>query len=438
MAKPAQLPDELELLVADMNGVPRGKTLRGASFSDDQLPHLAEAIFFQTITGGYAAAMETYNPKDRDLLLRPDWSSFGATPWKAAPAGQVICETLDHRGELVAYDPRNVLRRVLDAYAAAGLRPVVAPEVEFYLLDPVSKDDLTLSTAAGLAGAAEFGGESFSPDALEKFAPFIADTREMCRNSGLALSAVVHEMGPAQIELNIAHGDPLSRADQLFLLKRLIKGCARKHGMLASFMAKPLVDGPGNGLHLHCSVLGADGDNVFALNRRRAPGSLRHFIGGLQRYLPTAFALMAPNVNSYKRFVRDQAAPINLDWGYDNRTTGFRVPFSDSESGRVENRIAGADANPYLIMAATLACGLLGMTESAEPSKPVTGDAYDKKRALPRDLGEALRMLEQSEKLVDALGPAFVEVFVSVKRAELAHFSSTITPWEVGYLGSAL
>ncbi|HEY5678566.1 MAG TPA: glutamine synthetase family protein [Pseudomonadales bacterium] len=437
MGKPSEMPDELELLLSDMNGVPRGKTLRGISYSEAHPPHLAEAIFFQTITGGYAAAMETYDPNDRDLLLRPDWSTYVPTPWKP-DTGQVICESLDQAGERLPYDPRNVLRRVLDAYESMGLRPVVAPEVEFYLLEAVSSHDLVLTPATGRSGAAEFGGESFSPDALEKFMPIVAEIQQACRQTGLELSAMVHEMGPAQIELNVAHGDALSRADQLFQLKRLIKGCARKHGALASFMAKPLADLPGNGLHLHCSMEDETGRNIFALNRRRAPAVLQHFIAGLQAHLPQAFALVAPNVNSYKRFVRDLSAPINLEWGYDNRTTGFRVPFSDARAGRVENRVAGADANPYLIIAATLACGLLGMRAAIKPTKPIADDAYGLKPALPEDLGEALRILEQSEGLIDLLGEAFVEVFVSVKRGELDHFGKTITQWEVGYLGSTL
>lgn len=437
MVKPSEMPEELELLLTDMNGVPRGKTLRGTSYSEAHPPHLAEAIFFQTITGGYAAAMGTYDPNDRDLLLRPVWSTYTPTVWKPN-VGQVICETLDQAGEPVAYDPRNVLRRVLDAYESMGLRPVVAPEVEFYLLEAVSSNDLVLRPATGRSGAAEFGGESFSPDALEKFAPIVGEIQAACRQTDLELSAMVHEMGPAQMELNVAHGDALSRADQLFLLKRLIKGCARRHGALASFMAKPLPGLPGNGLHLHCSVEDESGRNIFTLNSRRAPAPLQHFIAGLQRYLPEAFALVAPNVNSYKRFVPDLSAPINLEWGYDNRTTGFRVPFSDARAGRVENRVAGADANPYLFIAATLACGLMGMRDAIEPSKPIAGDAYGLKPALPEDLGEALRILEQNEGLNDLLGTAFVEVFVSVKRAELAHFAKAITQWEVSFLGSAL
>lgn len=438
MNKPDELPDELDLILSDMNGIPRGKTIASGSFIESDVPHLAEAIFFQTINGGYSAAMEDFAPNDGDLLMHPDWSTYRRTPWQPGSVGQVICETKDQRGNPIAYDPRNVLKKVLKEYDDLGLTAIVAPEVELYLLDPVASGDLALRVATGEHGQAEFGSEAFSLDALDKFSPVIEDIKAMCLDTGLELSAIVHEMGPAQIELNVTHGEAMSRADQLFLLKRLIKGCARKHELLASFMAKPLAGLPGNGLHLHCSLLDKNGDNIFTLKRRKAPPALRHFIGGLQKYLPEAFALIAPNVNSYKRFVRDLSAPINLEWGYDNRTTGLRVPFSNPEAGRVENRVAGADANPYLMFASILACGLLGLRQKLEPSKPIAMDAYDLEPTLPRDLSESLHRLEQSKDLNDLLGSDFVKVFVSVKRTELRHFMKTMTQWEVGYLGSAL
>lgn len=438
MNRPDPLPEELELLVPDINGIPRGKCLSGSAFSADSQPRLSQAILFHTVTGGYGDAMAQYNPHDGDLILDPDWSTYRPTPWKSGSVGQVICNTLDASGKPVAYDPRNVLKKVLAVYAEQGLTPIIAPEVEFYLLQPVRAHDLSLRTAVGNAGAAEFGGESFNPDALDKYSELFEDIRMFSRMSGLELEAVVHEMGPAQVELNVTHGDVLSRTDQLFQLKRLIKGCAARHDLLASFMAKPLEALPGNGLHVHCSMLDADGQNIFKLKRGKAPDTLLHFIGGLQQYLPLAFALVSPNLNSFKRFVRDLSAPINLEWGYDNRSTGFRVPHSDAAAGRVENRVAGADANPYLIVAATLACGLLGLQNETPAKKPIRGDAYELTTDFPEDLADALRILEDSDALIDLLGQSFVDVFISVKRNELSHFARSITQWEVQYLGSAI
>ncbi len=437
--QPAELASTLDLLVADLNGAPRGKTVQTGALDDGDPPHFVAAAFFQTITGDYAeGCMERYDPKDEDLILRPDWSSYSACPWKPGDHGQVICDSLDKSGASIPYDSRNVLKRMLGIYADAGLHPVVAPELEFYLLEPIGQDASALALAPGLDGRAEFGGEAFSADALDKYAPFLDDVKAQGEAAGLPVSAFVHEVGPSQIELNLAHGDPLRRADQLFLLKRLVKACAMRHGYLASFMAKPLDGVPGSGAHLHCSVVDGTGGNIFALEDGRAPAALRHFIGGLQSWLPEAFALIAPNVNSFKRFVPDLSAPINLEWGYDNRTAGLRVPYGPPASGRVESRVAGADVNPYLLTATTLACGWLGMQDRVEPTQPHEGNAYEAPATLPSDLGQALVTLAANRRLADLLSEAFIEAYVDVKRIELQDFQKWMTPWEARYLGSQL
>ena len=429
---------ELELLVCDVNGVPRGKTIAAQEYASDNLPHLAEAVLFQTITGDYAHVMETYDPEDRDILLQACWDTCRPTSWRPGQIHQVICDSLSHSGGVVQHDSRATLKQVLACYEAQGLHPILAPEIEFYLLRPLGDDTTALQPATGLYGSAEFGGEAFNPDALDKFAPVLDEIRHCAELSGLELTAVVHEMGPAQVELNVGHGPALARIDQLFQLKRLIKGCAARHGMLASFMAKPLEGLPGNGLHMHVSVQNGEGENQFALQGGKAGAPLLNFIGGLQTYLPEAFALVAPNVNSYKRFVRDLSAPINLEWGYDNRTTGLRVPFSDDQAGRVENRVAGADANPYLAAAALLACGYLGLKENLSPSAPVDGYGYDLQPNLPENLAAALTRLQGNATLVDLLGQPIVDAFVSVKQSELDAYAKQVTPWEVQFLGSTL
>ena len=430
---------DLELLVCDANGVPRGKTVDGAGFSPGDSAHLAAAVFFQGITGDYAEdAMEAYFPEDGDLLLVPDWSTCRNAPWRSGKCRQVICDTVDKAGAPVPFDPRNVLKRVLGRYEEKGWAPVVAPEIEFYLLQPLKRGDAALVPATGTNERAEFGGEAYSSDALDKYAPFLDNVRAMSAEMEIPMQAMVHELGPAQIELNIDHGEALVQADRLFLVKRLVKACALRHGHLASFMAKPVKGMPGSGLHLHVSLVDEQGTNLFALRDGEAPPPLRRFIAGLQRYMPPAFALIAPNVNSYRRFVSGASAPINLEWGYDNRTAGFRVPFSDDSAGRVENRMAGADANPYLFIAATLACGLLGLEEKLEPTAPAKGDAYDLRADLPGGLHDALRVLAAHRKLRRLLSKEFVRGFVAVKRGELSHFGNWITPWEVGYLGSML
>ena len=429
----------MELLVTDLNGVPRGKSVERGALASGEPPRLPAAVFFQCITGEYAPEpMDRYDPKDEDMLLRPDWSAATQAPWQGEDCGQVICATFGKDGAPLAFDPRNVLARILRRYADQGLRPAVAPEVEFYLLEPPKAEAAALTPAAGRERQAEFGGEAFSGEALDKYQPFLADVRAMSAAAGIPVRAVVHEMGPAQIELNLGHGDALAQADRLVLLKRLIKGCAARHGQLASFMAKPLDDLPGSGMHLHCSLADEQGDNLLKLKNGKAQAPLRHFIGGLQAHLPSALALIAPNLNSFKRFVPHLSAPINLEWGYDNRTAGLRVPFGEDASGRVENRIAGADANPYLLMAATLACGLLGLERKLQPSAPCEEDACDLPAKLPKSLDVALGALAAEKKLAKLLTPRFIGTFVAVKRHELRHFAKRITPWEVRFLGSLL
>ena len=430
---------DLELLVCDTNGVPRGKTVDGATLAPGDSAHMPAAVFFQCITGDYAEeSMAAHYPEDGDLLLVPEWATCRDVPWKSGACRQVICDTIDRAGDPVPFDPRNLLKRILGLYAEKGWTPVVAPEVEFYLLRPPKRRDRKLVPAPGVNERAEFGGEAYSSDALDKYAPFLDTVRTMSADLDMPVQAMSHELGPGQIELNIAHDEALLQADRLFLVKRLVKACALQHGYLASFMAKPVKGLPGSGLHLHMSLVAGNGTNLFALADGKAPPPLRHFIAGLQTYLPPAFALIAPNVNSFRRFEPGWSAPINLEWGYDNRTAGFRVPFSDDAAGRVENRVAGADANPYLFVAATLACGLLGLEEKLEPTTPAKGDTYGRPADLPGDLENALRVLAAHKKLRRLLTEDFVGGFVAVKRSELRNFGGWITPWEVGYLGSML
>ncbi|MCB1693552.1 MAG: glutamine synthetase [Pseudomonadales bacterium] len=435
---PAGLPDQLEILVADMNGIPRGKLIQGRSIANGSLPHLALSHFFQTITGGYADLIDVHNPKDEDMLLMPEWETYRRTPWKENNCGQVICRTMTKRGEPITYDPRNCLRTILAAYEERGWRPIIAPEVEFFLVEPISDADLPLVPATGEQGRVESGGESFSVDALESYSEFIATLNQVSTDADIRFHGLAHEMAPAQMELNVHHGEALSRADELFMLKRLVKACAVQHEMVASFMAKPMEDHPGSGLHLHVSIFDQDDNNILALNGGEAGEGLLHFIGGLQEYLPQAFALMAPTVNSFKRFQPELAAPFNLEWGYDNRTAGLRVPYDDDRNGRVENRIAGADANPYLFIATTLACGLLGLERKVLPRAPLESSAYDLEPTFPMDMYSALRRLDACDEIKSLLGKNLVDIYIDVKRTELAHFDAEIHPWERRFLADAL
>ena len=246
---------------------------------------------------------------------------------------------------------------------------------------------------------------------------------------------LVHEEGTAQLEVNFLHGDAMALSDQMFLFKRIVREAAMRHEVYATFMAKPMQNEPGSSMHWHLSLVGADDPgNVFSMPDGSESEMFRHFIAGLQTYLPNVVLLLAPYVNSYRRFTRYMAAPINLQWGYDNRTVGLRVPETGPQDRRVENRVAGSDVNPYLAIAAALACGYLGIKDRLDPSPPETGNAYRLPFALPRTLNESLELLEGNERVRAMLGDRFIQVYAAIKREEQERFFQVISPWEREFL----
>jgi glutamine synthetase len=258
---------------------------------------------------------------------------------------------------------------------------------------------------------------------------------DWCEAQGIALDTLIHEMGTAQMEINLDHGDPLALADQVFLFKRTIREVAIRHNMYATFMAKPMQGQPGSAMHIHQSVVHTDsGQNIFSQADGSSSPAFLHFIAGLQTYLPAATAIFAPYVNSYRRLSRFTSAPINLQWGYDNRTCGLRVPHSDPQARRIENRLAGVDVNPYLAMAASLACGYLGMEQQLSPSEPLSGSAYEKPHQLPRHLDDAVETLMACKPLVDLLGDHFIQTYAAVKAVEYREYFDVISPWERRFL----
>lgn len=238
------------------------------------------------------------------------------------------------------------------------------------------------------------------------------------------------------MEINLEHGDAMDLADQVFLFKRGLRQVAMRHKIYATFMAAPIEQQPGSALHIHQSVVDNEtGDNIFVNRSGRESNLFKWYIGGLQKYLPSVMALIAPNVNSYRRLAPDEfGSPINIEWGYDNRTAGLRVPVSQPEARRVENRIAGADVNPYLAIAASLACGYLGMMEQVKPKKPVEDNAYDMATTLPHTLLEAVNALLDCKELHPILGEKFVRLYSNVRNHEYNTFLNVISAWEREYL----
>jgi glutamine synthetase len=279
------------------------------------------------------------------------------------------------------------------------------------------------------------GRQSFSIDAVNDFDPFFQELSTFCQQAQLNVETLIHEVGACQMEINFAHGNALELADQVFLFKRAVRETAYRHNIFATFMAKPMEDEPGSAMHIHQSIVSAEsGENIFSAADGSATPLFFHHIAGMQKYLPMVMPMLAPYVNSYRRLSRHAAAPINVRWGYDNRTCGIRIPPSSPAARRLENRVPGVDVNPYLAMAATLACGYLGMVQGLIPSEPMSDSAYDLDFELPRSLEDAVALMQDCPELADILGEQFVQAFCAVKEKEFETFNRGITAWEREHL----
>ena len=429
---------EVECLVADMSGTARGKILPPKKFLKgirSRGLRIPEEVFTLTISGRFVSETKAVSDSAIDIYMQPDVDTIRFVPWYAEPTAQVICDAYHLNDEPVDISPRHVLKKVLQLYRDKGWRPVIAPELEFYLVKKNIDPDYPLDAAVGRSGRKEPGGQAYGIDAANDFDPIVEDIYDYCEAQELDVDTLSHESGPAQLEINFNHGDPLELADQVFLFKRTVRQAALKHDMYATFMAKPHENEPGSSMHIHQSVLDAKtGKNIFA-SKDGSPSKLfLNHIGGLQRYLAAALSLFAPNVNSYRRLVPDSDAPTNVHWAIDNRTVSLRVPSSDASNTRVENRVPGADANPYLAFAASLACGYLGMVERIKPSEPVTGSAYRYAHTLPISLDESLDKLNYTKALKQVLGEKFCEAYNDVKYQEMQNYRRVISSWEREYL----
>ena len=429
--------EDVECITPDMAGVVRGKMMPTSKFLKSSALALPSSVFMQTIAGDYPEESDSfqYPPHDGDLRLVSDLSTLCVVPWENDPTAQVICDMTTHGGDPVAYTPRNVLRNVVKAYHDKGWKPVIAPEIEFYLVRTNEDPDIPLSPPVGRSGRAIAGGNSYSIAGINEFDELIDDIYDHSGAQGLEIETLIHEEGAAQLEINLNHGDPLELADQVFLFKRTIREAALSHGMYATFMAKPIQGQPGSAMHIHQSVVDSEtGENIFSNKDGGETEEFRHFLGGMQHYLPKLLVMMAPYVNSYRRLTTHTSAPVNMQWGYDNRTTGLRVPTSDAAARRVENRIPSSDSNPYLAIAASLACGYLGLTQQIVPDSPMLDTANEDVVDLPRGLLEALNLFTQCEATTALLGEEFTGLYAAIKGEEFETFMKVISPWEREYL----
>ncbi|MER9326745.1 glutamine synthetase family protein [Mesorhizobium sp. M0488] len=429
--------EDIECITPDQAGVARGKMMPSKKFTSNTSLALPSAVFMTTISGGYPEDGNGfhYPEDDGDLKLMPDLSTLTVVPWEEDPTAAVICDLVHQDGRSVEFTPRNVLKRVLAAYDRRGLKPVVAPEIEFYLVRKNPDPDYPLTPPVGRSGRAIGGGAGYSIAGVNEFDELIDDIYHFSESQGLEIDTLIHEEGAGQLEINLRHGDPIELADQVFMFKRTIREAALKHEIYATFMAKPIQGQPGSAMHIHQSIIDKKtGRNIFSAEDGSETEDFFHFIGGMQKHVPNALVMFAPYVNSYRRLTQAASAPVNNKWGYDNRTTAFRVPRSDPAARRVENRIPSSDANPYLALAASLACGLIGITNKIKAEPPVLTTANADEIDLPRSLLEAVDLFEGDEELCALLGKSFAATYAAIKRAEFETFMEVISPWEREYL----
>lgn len=428
--------EEVECIIPDFVGNARGKAMPVGKFSAHGTTFLPVSLFYNTVSGTYP----DHGPDEKwltegDMILRPDLATATAVPWSDDNSIQVIHDLENEDGSPVNISPRNVLRRVISLYEAEGWDPVVAPELEFYLTSPNVDPNDPVEPPIGRTGRKGVGRQPYSISAVDEYGAVIDDIYDFAEAMGLGIDAITQEGGAGQIEINLNHGAPLDLADQVFYFKRTIREAALKNGSFATFMAKPMKSEPGSAMHIHQSVRDAKtGENVFS-NADGKPSELFHgMIAGLQKYLPYTTLMLAPYVNSFRRFVADASAPINFEWAADNRTAGIRVPLASPQARRVENRIVGMDCNPYLAIAANLACGYLGMKEGLTPSDAKSGVAYHAGEAIPHSLNAALEKFKENKKLRDIFTEDFCTTYERIKEQELIDFLSEISPWEREHL----
>ncbi|MEM7216237.1 MAG: glutamine synthetase family protein, partial [Pseudomonadota bacterium] len=345
--------DEVECVTPDTAGVARGKVMPASKYIKESEMRLPVSLFISTITGEFPDIdVEGYDI-DADIYLAPDISTARAIPWAPDPSIQILYDAYDRNGDPIAYAPRQVLKKVVNLYRKKGWIPVVSPEIEFYLTKMNTDPDYPLEPPIGRSGRQSLSNQAYSLSAVDEHDRVIEHIYDYAEAQNLEIDTIIHESGAGQLEINLMHGDPVKLADEVFQYKRLIREAALQCNIHATFMAKPMEHQPGSAMHIHQSVVSAKtGKNVFS-NKDGSPSNLfYYFIGGQQTYMYNACAFAAPYVNSYRRLVPNMSAPVNLEWAHDNRSAGLRAPRSSPAARRVENRVIGADANPYLAIAA--------------------------------------------------------------------------------------
>ena len=423
--------DAVQIMITDPSGVLRGKAVRRSELARifDTGRQVAGSILGLDITGKDVDDTGlVWDTGDADMTARPLANTLVRAPWLAAPTGQVMLTMFDGRGAPAAADPRHALVRAVERFAQHGMKPVVACEIEFYLLE--QKADGTLVPAGGGRAGERRRIDAYSLQRLDDLAPVFDEVYRGAAAQGLPAETLMSEYAPGQFEITLHHREDALRAvDEAVMFKRVLRGAAQKHGLIACFMAKPFTAHAGSGLHVHVSVNDGAGKNLFASDEPAGTPLLRHAVGGMKQFMAESMAVFAPNANSYRRFVSESYAPIAPIWGVNNRSVSVRVPAGPPASRHIEHRISGADANLYLAVAAVLGAAGRGMGGRIDPGPPVEGNGYAQggERTLPRTWRESLDLAAKSEFLAAALGPEFLKIFLAIKEQECARFAAEVS-----------
>lgn len=421
----AALPEgaEVEAFVVDLNGLARGKRLPASKLGalgrgGVKMPvsTLGLDIFGSDVPES-GIAIERGDP---DGALTPVAATLAPMAWAARPTAQVICQMGETDGGPCAYDPRTVLARVTRCAAERGITATLAFELEFYLIDPARPAP---PPGPGGIPLSHDRAQIYELETLRAFEPAVAAAMAAAREAGAPAETVIAEFGPGQFEVNLGHlPDPLAAADHLVLLKRAIRGAARSAGLDASFMPKPYGSQAGSGLHLHLSLTDESGGRLFDSGGDSAVAEpARHALGGMCAQMAGCMLIFCPHANSYRRLMPGSYAPRAAAWGLDNRGAALRMPELQGAGARIEHRVSGSDANPYLVAAAVLSSALAGLDERMQPPDPVSAEADPGEGSrLPLSWGEALAEFERSEHVAHWLGAEVQRVFAAMKRQEMA------------------
>ena len=429
----------VDLLLPDQMGILRGKRItidELESIGRDGLLLPASMFALDVLGGTVQATGLGFDDGDADRICLPVAGSLAPVPWLGPEVAQMQVSMYEHDGRPFHGDPRHVLAGVLRHFSDLGLTPVMAVELEFYLVDRErTAEGHAQPPRQPLSGRREFRTQINSMADLNEYSTLLAGIDEAARAQSLPTGTVLAEYGPGQFEVNLHHvPDALAACDHAIRLKRLVRGVALQQGMEATFMAKPYRDHAGSGAHLHVSLVDASGRNVFAAEDAAGSEMLRAAIGGLAATIDATMAVCAPTANSYRRFRPEAYVPLNPSWAINNRGVAFRIPHGPPASRRVEHRVAGADANPYLLASVVLAGMHHGLTHRLDPGAPLAGNAYrDGRATIPLTWPEALAAFERSEFVRQYLGDAFTDLYVMTRRGEMQEFNSYISPLDYAW-----